>query len=184
MAIDLEKNMAELQKSQVETSKQIAETSKQIAETGKKMAETDAKLDRIGKMLGGISNSQGDVTEEFFYNCISDKVILGGIQYDFIEKNVTRRRNGAEDEYDILLVNGKDVAIVETKYKAHHQDLKRLLESKYPNFKKLYPEYKDYCHHLNLASFHISDEIKELALESGVNILQRKGDILETTLSH
>ncbi|SHO81378.1 hypothetical protein MNB_SV-15-944 [hydrothermal vent metagenome] len=119
---------------------------------------------------------------EFFYNSLADKPTLGGINYDFIDKNVTRRKDKVEDEYDILLVNGKDIAIIETKYKAHTADIEKLINKKYENFKKLYPEYKDYNHHLGLASFNINEDVKELASQNKVMLLQRKGDIIETIM--
>jgi hypothetical protein len=108
----------------------VASLSISQAETSAQMKKTDAKLERIGKMVGGISNNQGDIAEEFFYNSIKDKPTLNGINYDFSYKNVTKKVGKTEDEYDILLVNGKDVAIIEVKYKTHERDLKRLLEKK------------------------------------------------------
>jgi len=80
------------------------------------------------------------------------------------------------------LVNGKDIAIIETKYKAHTSDIEKLINKKYENFKKLYPEYKDYKHHLGLASFNMNEDVKELASKNNVILLQRKGDIIETIL--
>lgn len=77
------------------------------------------------------------------------------------------------------MVNGKDVAIVEVKYKAHEADLTKLLTRKYKNFKKLFPMYKDYTHHLVLATFSLYDELKEKALAQGVTVLRRKGDVFE-----
>ena len=47
---------------------------------------------------------------------------------------------------------------------------------------QLYPEYKDYIHHLGLASFYITDTVKEEALSNNVIVLQRKGDLIETFL--
>ena len=148
--------------------------------TDEQMKKTDEKLARIGKMLGGVSNSQGEVAEEFFYNSIKDNPTLAGVRYDFIDKNVTRKKGKFEDEYDILLVNGKDVAIIEVKYKARNDDVSGLIDKKYRNFKQLYPEYKDYNHHLVLASFKIDDKVKKAALQNNVTILQRKGNIIET----
>ena len=186
--------------SQAKTDVQLAKTDAQLAETDKTLqelavsqAETDAqlkasdarltkKLDKIGKLVGGIGNSQGDVAEEFFYNSIKAKPVLNQIKYDFVDKNVTRSRQDIEDEYDIVLVNGKDVAIIEVKYKAHQGDLDRFLHKKYVNFKKLYPEYNGFQHHLALASFTLNDEVKEAALAKGVMVLQRKGDVFETTV--
>ena len=158
------------------------ETEKQIQETNEQMKRTDARLDKVAKLVGNISNNQGDIAEEFFYNSLSSNPSLNGIEYDFVDKNVTRhsKKDNIQDEYDILLINGKDIAIIETKYKAHKNDIDRLLNKKYENFKKLYPEYKDYEHHLGLASFNINDDVKEFALKNNVMLLQRRGDIVET----
>lgn len=150
--------------------------------TGERLAEMLISQKKVGKMVGGIANNQGDIAEEFFYNSIKSNPSLAGIDYDFIDKNVTRSKNNIEDEYDILLVNGKDVAIIETKYKAHEKDVIKLIATKYENFKKLYTEYKDYNHHLALASFSINDDVKKEALKNNIILLQRKGDLIETTL--
>jgi len=155
----------------------ILDLSKELKASQEK---SDRRLDKVAKLVGNISNNQGDIAEEFFYNSLADKPTLSGINYDFIDKNVTRRKDKVEDEYDILLVNGKDIAIIETKYKAHTSDVEKLVNKKYENFKKLYPEYKNYNHHLGLASFNINEDVKETASKNGVMLLQRKGDIIET----
>ncbi|MBL0702975.1 MAG: hypothetical protein JJV95_03200, partial [Sulfurospirillum sp.] len=102
------------------------------------------------------------------------------IDYDFTDKNITRRRFGIEDEFDMVLINSKDVAIIETKYKAHSKDIVKLVTKKLENFKILYPEYKNYSHHLALASFHINDDVKKEAKRNNIILLQRKGDLIET----
>jgi hypothetical protein len=177
---ELLKSIFELKNSQKETDRQMKETDRQMKETDRQMKETDRKLDKIGKLVGSISNNQGDIAEEFFYNSLKHKPFLAGVNYDFIDKNVTRSKQDTEDEYDILMVNGKDIAIIETKYKAHLSDLERLLHKKYTNFKILYPEYKQYNHHLVLASFHINDNIKNFASKHSITLLTRKGDIIQT----
>jgi Holliday junction resolvase-like predicted endonuclease len=135
---------------------------------------------RMGILLGNISNNQGDVAEEFFYNSLEDKKDLAGIHYDFIDKNWKSSTKNLRDEFDIVMVNGKDIAIIEVKYKAHEKDLEKLLTKKQTNFKELFPIYKDYTHHLALASFYMPPELKEKALENNVIVLQRKGDVMET----
>ena len=173
------------------TQEQLAQTLLKIEEsqlrleesqlrTDEQMKKTDARLDRVAKLVGNISNNQGDIAEEFFYNSLKAKPSLAGINYDFIDKNVTRSKGKVEDEYDILLVNGKDIAIVEVKYKAHVRDVEKLTTKKYNNFKKLYPEYKNYTHHLGLASFNMNKDVKESASQNNVILLQRKGSIIET----
>lgn len=142
--------------------------------------ESTAKLERMGIHLGGISNNMGDVAEEFFYTALEDKKDLAGIHYDFIDKHWKHRVGSIADEFDIVMVNGSDVAIIEVKYKAHDNDLDKLLTKKYPNFKTLYPAYKDYNHHLGLASFNVNNALKEKAIQKGVIVLQRKGNLMET----
>ncbi len=147
-----------------------------------KTLEVQETLKRVGKMVGNIAQNQGDIAEEFFYNSLAHKPTFAGINYDFIDKNVTRHHKNVQDEYDILMINGKDVAIIETKYKAHVNDVERLITKKYNNFKKLYPEYANYRHHLGLASFNMNEDVKEKALQNNVILLQRKGDLIETIL--
>jgi Holliday junction resolvase-like predicted endonuclease len=159
---------------------QLDKLREESLKTDEQMRKTDEKLERMGITLGNISNNQGAVAEEFFFNSLKATQILAGIHYDSIDKNLTRAANGTEDEFDIVMINGKDVAIVEVKYKAHESDLTKLLTKKYENFKKLFPIYKDYTHHLVLATFSLYDELKEAALSNGVIVLQRKGDTIES----
>ena len=157
------------------------ETDKLQKETAKQMKETDRKLKSIGKQLGNIGANQGDIAEEFFINSLSNLEVCG-IQYDELHKNMHKRVKKNEGEFDIVLINGKDIAIIETKYKAHESDLEDLIEVKHKKFKELYPEYNKYVHHLGLASFYISDELKDKALKSNVFVLQRKGELVESFL--
>ena len=73
--------LAELVASQQKTDEQIAKTDAQLA-------KTDAKLDRIAEMLGGVSNNQGKIAEEFFYNSLKHNPVLVGKQFDSIFRNV------------------------------------------------------------------------------------------------
>ena len=158
---------------------ELAEAQK---ETDKQLKQTNQEIKKLSKYIGAIGSNQGDVAEEFFANSIAATLEVGGIKYDTFEQNVHKRTKEAEGEFDAILANGSDIAIIETKYKAHKIDLENLLQKKYENFKKLYPQYSNYVHHLGLASFHINSDLKEEALKNNVMVLQRKGDIIETTL--
>jgi hypothetical protein len=103
--------------------------------------ETGRKLDKVAKMIGGISANQGDVTEDFFYNSFIKDNRLGKLSFDDITKNMSKHRGKTQEEYDIFLTNGGSIAIIEVKYKAHIEDIKKL-ERKFNNFKTLFPIYK------------------------------------------
>lgn len=173
---DFFRSLEELRESQAKTDAQLAKTDAQLA-------DTEATVKKVAMLLGNIGNNQGAVAEEFFYNSLKDTQELAGVSYDLVYHNVTGSAKGVSDEFDILMVNGKDVAIIEVKYRANQKDLQKLLTKKYENFKKLYPMYKELNHHLALASFKMDEALKEEALENNVIVLQRKGKVVETFVS-
>jgi len=65
------------------------------------------------------------------------------------------------NEFDILLVNGESVAIVEVKYKVHPKDLEKL-PSKIEHL-KLMPQYKGYKVYPGVAGFYVPNEVIEIA---------------------
>ena len=175
-----DEQMKALRESQQVTDAQMQKTDERMQKTDERFEDLRASNKRMGILLGNISNNQGDVAEEFFYNSLEDKKDLAGIHYDFIDKNWKSSTKNLRDEFDIVMVNGKDIAIIEVKYKAHERDLEKLLTQKQTNFRELFPIYKDYNHHLALASFYMHQDLKEKALENNVIVLQRKGDVMET----
>jgi hypothetical protein len=159
------------------TGEQIKITGEQMKQTDEQLKRTDAKLERIGAMVGSISHNQGDVAEEFFYQSLISNNRLGSITFDDITKNMEKHKGNLQEEYDLFMTNGDSIAIVEVKYKAHINDVKRL-ERKFNNFKKLFPIYKDYKLYGALAAFHMNDDAKEETLNQGFFALQRTGDLV------
>ncbi len=178
---EVQKELSEAQKKTDEELKSLvaslAQTHKELFEAQKK---TDEQIKKLSQMYGGVSNNQGKVAEEFFFNTLKHKPVLNGIRFDYIEKNVTRSKGNLEEEYDIILVTGKIVYLIEVKYKLHLKDMQVFLERKYPNFFKLYPEYNDYEVRLAFASFFIDTTCKEFAKEHKITLLQRRGKLIET----
>jgi hypothetical protein len=172
--------IAETHSQLAKTDAQLAKTDAQLAKTDAKLAKVCAKVDTLSEMYGGASNNQGKVAEEFFYNSLKHRPELDGIRFDFIDKNITRTRNNIEEEYDIILVNGSIVFIIEVKYRLHRKDIDRYVDRKLPNFLKLFPEYSGYDIRLAFASFHIEDELKDYAKEKGFLLLQRRGKVFES----
>jgi len=170
---DFFRGLEELRASQAKTDAQLEKTDAQLA-------KTDAKVAKLAELYGNEANNQGDVAEEFFYNTLVDKQSLAGVKYDFVGKNWQHDIGKVKDEFDIVMVNGKDIALIEVKYKAHDRDLDKLITKKIENFRILYPMYASYNIHLALAAFHINEELKERALEEGVIVIQRKGDTIES----
>lgn len=157
---------------------QMDRTDKRMERTDRRLERTDKKLERIGILAGNISNNQGDVAEEFFFNSLAKDNRLGNIRFDDITKNMEKRRGKIQEEYDLFLTNGDAIAVVEVKYKAHLNDLDKL-DRKIRHFKQLFPIYRDYKLYGALAGFHINDEAKSEALRRGYFVLQRRGEIIQ-----
>jgi hypothetical protein len=185
LAIDT-KNMHEAQNRTDEqmkrTDEQMKRTDEQMKRTDEQLKRTDEKLERIGISLGNISNNQGDVAEEFFFQSLIKDNRLGKIRFDDVVKNMEKHRGQIQEEYDLVMTNGDVIAVVEVKYKAHKNDLDKL-DRKMRHFKKLFPIYQAFKQYGAIAAFHINDDAKEEALRRGYFVLQRSGDLIHTESS-
>ena len=148
-------------------------------ETEAQMKRTDATLERLGIYLGGITDNIGMTTEDYFYNSLYNKPVLGNIKFDSITKNIHIKTKRLEDEFDIVMYNGDCIALIECKYKAHENDVKKLIDKKVNSFRILHPDYMDYKIYLGIASFSFYPELETFAKENGVAILKQKGEVVE-----
>ena len=155
-----------------------AKTDEQLKKTDEQLKKTDEQLKKLAEQIGGIGNNQGAVAEEYFYNSLKKKMKILNMEFDDIGLNWIRSTRKLQDEFDIILINGKSIALIEVKYKAHKNDVEKL-DKKVENFRKLFPEYSHLKLYAGIASFHIYEEIKELAKQKGYFVLQRNGSIIE-----
>ena len=100
------------------------------------------------------------------------------MKFNDIGLNWRKSKKDLEDEFDIILTNGKNIALIEVKYKAHKRDVEKL-DKKVKNFRKLFPEYSHLKLYAGIATFHIYKDAKELAKEKGYFILKRNGNVIE-----
>ena len=167
---------AEADKRHAEVEKQFEETNAQIAKTDAKMAKTDAQLKKLGKLIGNIGNNQGDIAEEFFYQSFVKNPILGDIKFDSVSSNLNNQIGNLQDEYDVVLMNGDVLAIIEVKAKAHVNDLEKMITKKVANFPKLFHAYQNYHIYAGVATLVTNNELIEKARELGLFLLTQQGD--------
>ncbi len=149
--------LEEISRIQSETSQQIQElrasqrqTDEQMKKTDEQMTRTDKKLDYIGQMLGSIGLNNGDMSEEFFYRSLEEAKTLGGMAFDTIERRV--QMTDIDEEYDILLVNGTAIALIEVKYKLHPREIETLAKRKVKSFRDCFRKYDDHRLYVGFAS--------------------------------
>ena len=187
----IEKAIEELVAAQKVTDEQLAKTDVQLAKTDVQLAKTDvllaelieqqkltdAQIKETNRQLGGIGNSNGEFAENFFYSSLQQKMELGGIKFDHIEKNVKGRFRNLTDEFDIVLYNGDSVGILEVKNNVKSSNIKQLMTTKLQNFKTLNPGYADAKIYLGIAGFTFDNaDVKKEAKAAGFVILEVQGD--------
>ena len=145
------------------------------------------KCDRYDKMfaqtreqIGGITRSNGEFCEEYFVNAFKENPTFLGEKYDRVLDNLRPDPDLAiiNDQYDLVLRNGKTVVLIEMKYKAGTDDVGRMFR-KLESYRANYPMYKDYKTYLGLASFRFSAAVRERADEMGVVLIQQQGEKIE-----
>jgi hypothetical protein len=132
---------------------------------------------RMGEQLGGIANNQGAVAEEFFYNSLLDQPQIGTLKFTKIVRNSVVGHKGKQTEYDLLLVNGKSVVVVEVKYRLRPEHLGKLA-AQLVAFKRDHAEFKGFKVYGALAGFYVPATLLEEATAHGYMVLQRKGGLL------
>jgi len=179
MSKETDKQIKETNEQLKKTDEQLKKTDEQLKRTDEQLKRTDEKVNRIASLVGNLANNQGDVAEEYFVNSLEESLRVGEINFDFLVPNFKAKRGrNILAEYDILLVNGESVAIVEVKYKAHLNDLDKL-PKKIEQLKRL-PQYKGYKVYAGIATFFATDELIAKAKELGFFILQRRGEVIVT----
>ena len=153
-----------------------AKTDVQLAATDAQLAKTGAKLDRLAELYGGVSSNQGSAAEEFFYNSLSANPVLGGLKFDRASANVNISTKKKLAEFDIVMLNGSSVAVIEVKYKVHPSDLEKT-EKTLKRYREFYPEHKGLDLYGGIAGFSVPPDVAKAAKDKGLFVLKRKGDV-------
>ena len=147
-----------------------------LQEVTKNQAETDRQMKELQKTMGSWANNHGFFAEEYFLNSFeNNKRNFFGERFDRIEDKVKGIKNGFQDEYDILLINGKSIGIVEVKFKAHVNDVPQILR-KAETFRVNFPEYKKHQIYLGLATMAFYPELEQECINEGIAVVKQVGD--------
>ena len=85
--------------------------------------------------------------------------------------------NIMKGELDLILVNGKSIAIFEVKYKVREKHIEQV-KKKVKTFRKKFPEYQNHKVFLGLASMFFDDEVQKKCIENGIAVVKQVGDTL------
>ena len=177
---DQEKKIwTELQAKSYETDERFNEMHERLNEIAdflnKKFFHTEKMIADSNRRIEGISKSNGEFCEEYFINCFKENPTFMEERYDRVLEYLRPDPAVIDDEYDLVLRNGRSIVLIEMKYKARLNDVGKMF-SKLHSYRANYPMFKDYKIYLCLASFRFSKNIREKADEEGVVLIQQKGD--------
>ena len=166
-----------------ETGEQLKKTEKTIEQNSIDSKRSMEELKTFSKNLSinidGISRTQGEITEDYFFNILNQNKSVAGLEFDNIERNLYQyARHNLKGEYDIIMFNGNSVLIVEIKNKIRNKDINNLKNKQIANFRELFPNYKDFKIYGAVAGFTIKDELVKKANDEGFFVLQKKGDMM------
>ncbi len=153
------------------------QTDEQLKDTDKRLKKTDEMLKRLSKKMNGFLGNYGEVAEEYFYRSLEEKMTLGNIKFDEIDRRVKYDNHSVE--FDIMLFNGESVGIVEVKSKVHPEEIKSLTQSKVSGFKKDYPNQSQKKIYFGIASMVTNPSILEEAKKNQIFLITQKGNHLE-----
>jgi hypothetical protein len=145
---------------------------KALAAEGKSMMQA---IKRQDKQIGGLSRGQGEISEAFFFNSLKNKPVIGHLQFQQVHRNVYFEK--INQEYDLILVNGNSVALVEVKYRVHPEHLEQL-KKQIELYKAQAPEYKNYTIYAGIAGLAIDPDLISQAQQEGYFVLEQKGQTL------
>ena len=109
--------------------------------SNERFAEHQRWMEHTNKRWGDIANVQGEIAEDLFRRNAPVALAVYGIQVDELHHYL---KVPGSRKYDIVLVNGREAAVLEIKNKLRSDDITKFLHTQLPQFKTAFPQYEQY----------------------------------------
>ena len=166
-------------KKESDQSKKESDQSKK--ETDQFMKESGRRLDELGKQIGGLGNKFGTFAEGLSYRSIV-RILREKFQMnDFVAPRVHVRRDGLEEEYDILAYSNDTLdrgMIVEIKSSLRKEDIAQM-KRKMDGVFTMLPEHRDKTFQGMVACVSGTADLKKQIIESGWYLAHIGDDLFE-----
>jgi chromosome segregation ATPase len=176
---ETDRQMQETDRRMQETDRRIQETDRIVKENALSIKETDRLIKELSRRMGGIDENQGHHAEQYFQNAFAEKPVFGGITYDAVVPNLAYKDRNGEIEFDIALINGNSIALIEVKNRIHSKFVKQFAEERVKKFREYFPKYKKFKTRLGIAGFSFSEKVMKEARKYGIGLIRQVGDSVE-----
>lgn len=157
------------------------ETALQMKENRQAQKETDRQLKELGKQIGGLGNKFGSFAEGLAYRSIVRILQEKFGMNDFIAPGVQVRKDGQEEEYDILAYSNGGLnrgMIVEIKSNLRKEDIAQM-KRKMDGVFQLLPEHRNKTFQGMIACVSGTADLKQQVLENGWHLAHIGEDLFE-----
>lgn len=155
-----------------ETSEKFKETDLMFKETDKKFKNTDKKINKLEFLF---TSQWGKLVESLVEGDIIKILNEQGIEVTDTIKRRTGVREGVRYEFDIIVINGTEIVIVEVKTTLKRDDIIEFLE-KLTCAKRWMPEYADKKIYGAVAFISEDSGVSVLAERKGLFVIRATGD--------
>jgi hypothetical protein len=168
LAADNAAGFLALREAQAKTETEQKETARIVRELTQSIKDTRSEVDGVGK-------SQGMVAEEFYANSLTLNPKIGKLKFDQVMTDIKVGKGHDNAQFDVVMINGNSVAIVEVKYRAQIKTITQL-EKQMIEFRTRLPIYDKFKLYGGIAGFSVPDNVVQAAHDKGYFVLKRSGD--------
>jgi hypothetical protein len=169
--------LREVAEGQKENKGQIANLLIAQKETDRILKKLSVDIKDVNTSVGRLSNRLGEFVEEAVRPSAVRLFRERGIDIHEVQQNVSAKRDGEALEIDLLVVNNKDVVVIECKSNLSIDDVNEHLE-RLEKVKRLLPRYND-CHILGaVAGMVIPENVAVFAIRKGLFVIGQNGEHL------
>ena len=181
----MKENDRRIEKSRADYERRHADYERQHADYEIQRIDNERRMKKFEETMGAWANNHGSFAEEYFYNSFeAGKRNFFGEKFEEIEKNVKGFTNkNFRDEYDILLINGKAIGIIEVKFRAHENNIPKVLR-KAETFRINFPQYQYHRIYLGLATLSFYPELEQACISQGIAVIKQVGDTVVINDAH
>ena len=140
--------------------------------------ETSREINEVNKSVGRLTNRLGEFVEEAVRPSAVRLFRERGIDIHEVQQNVTAKRDGEGLEIDLLVVNNKDVVVIECKSNLSIDDVNEHLD-RLEKVKRLLPDHKDKRVSGAVAGMVIPANVATYAIRKGLYVIGQNGEHLE-----
>jgi hypothetical protein len=170
--------LREVAEGQKENKGQIANLLIAQKETDRILKKLSVDIKDVNTSVGRLSNRLGEFVEEAVRPSAVRLFRERGIDIHEVQQNVSAKRDGEALEIDLLVVNNKDVVVIECKSNLSIDDVNEHLE-RLEKVKRLLPDHKDKRISGAVAGMVIPANVAAYAIRKGLYVIGQNGDHLE-----